>query len=64
MGTILPDRSKGQGRLVPPSATVWGYIRHELLYLGFALMEIALLTPIVLVILGCCLLYTSPSPRD
>lgn len=52
MGTILPDRSKGQGRLVPPSATVWGYIRHELLYLGFALMEIALLTPIVLVILG------------
>lgn len=52
MGAILPDRSKGKGQLVAPSATIWGYIRHELLYLGFALMEIALLTPIVLVILG------------
>ena len=38
--------------LVAPSTTLWGYIRHELLFLGFALMEIALLTPVVLVILG------------
>lgn len=43
---------KGRRILASPSSTVWGYLRHELLYLGFALMEIALLTPIVLVILG------------
>lgn len=52
MGTILPDGSKGQAQLIAPTTTIWGYLRHELLYLGFALMEIALLTPIVLVILG------------
>lgn len=38
--------------LAAPAATVWGYIRHELLFLCFALMEIALLTPVVLVGLG------------
>ncbi len=38
--------------LTTPTPTAWGYIRHELLYLGFALMEVALFTPVVLVILG------------
>jgi hypothetical protein len=38
--------------LAAPAATAWGYVRHELLFLGFALMEIALLTPVVMVILG------------
>lgn len=38
--------------LPPPAATVWGYARHEMLFLSFALMEIALLTPVVLVVLG------------
>lgn len=38
--------------LIPPAATVWGTIRHELLLLGFALMEIALLTPVAMVILS------------
>lgn len=43
---------KGRRVLIAPSATIWGYIRHELLFLGFALMEVALLTPIFFVILG------------
>ena len=38
--------------LTAPMPTAWGYVRHELLYLGFALMEVALFTPAVLVILG------------
>ena len=51
-GIIPLGEPKGRKSLVAPSATIWGYIRHEMLYLGFALMEIALLTPVVLVILG------------
>jgi hypothetical protein len=46
-GKTAPPR-----RLVSPAGTVWGYVRHELLFLGYALMEIALLTPVVMVILG------------
>jgi hypothetical protein len=38
--------------LVAPSPSIWGTVRHELLFLSFALMETALLTPVVLVILG------------
>ncbi|MBX7252555.1 MAG: hypothetical protein K1X50_11285, partial [Candidatus Promineofilum sp.] len=38
--------------LAAPAATAWGYVRHELLFLSFALMETALLTPLVLVVLG------------
>ena len=38
--------------LVAPAATLWGTVRHELLFLSFALMEIALLTPVVLNGLG------------
>ena len=38
--------------LVAPSPSVWGTVRHELLFLSFALMETALLTPMVLAILG------------
>ena len=38
--------------LVAPAATAWGTVRHELLFLSFALMETTLLTPVVLVILG------------
>lgn len=38
--------------LVAPSATVWGLLRHELLFLSYALLEIALITPVVLVILS------------
>ncbi len=38
--------------LLAPATTLWGYLRHELLFLCFALMEIGLLTPVVLVILG------------
>lgn len=45
--TSLPRRS-----LAATASTTWVYIRHELLYLTFALMEIALLTPVALVILG------------
>ena len=38
--------------LLAPATTLWGYLRHELLFLSFAAMETALLTPVVLVILG------------
>jgi len=38
--------------LIAPASTVWGTARHELLFLSFALMETALLTPVVLVVLG------------
>lgn len=38
--------------LVTPAATAWGFIRHELLFLSFALLETALLTPLVLIGLG------------
>lgn len=38
--------------LAAPASTAWGYVRHELLFLCFALMEIALLTPVLRVILG------------
>ncbi len=38
--------------LVAPATTAWGFMRHELLFLSFALMETALLTPVVLVVLG------------
>ena len=38
--------------LAAPAATAWGFARHELLFLSFALMETALLTPLVLVVLG------------
>lgn len=38
--------------LVAPVTTAWGFMRHELLFLSFALMETALLTPVVLVVLG------------
>lgn len=40
------------GGLIASSATLWGHVRHELLFLSYALMEIALLTPVILVILG------------
>jgi len=33
-------------------ALLWGYARQELLFLSYALMEIALLTPVIRVILG------------
>lgn len=33
-------------------STRWGYVRHELLYLALALMEISLSAPVILVILG------------
>lgn len=45
--TLSPARA-----LVTPAVTVWGYIRHELLFLSFALLEVSLLTPVALVILG------------
>ena len=35
-----------------PSPTLWGIARHELLFLSFALMEVSLALPIVLVLLG------------
>jgi hypothetical protein len=44
--------SAARRALIPPAATAWGYVRHELLYLCFALMEVSLLTPMALVILG------------
>jgi hypothetical protein len=49
MNAAPPAARRG---LASPAATVWGYVRHELLFLCFALMEIALLTPVVLVGLG------------
>lgn len=38
--------------LVAPSVSAWGLVRHELLFLSYALLEIALITPVVLVILS------------
>jgi len=38
--------------LVAPSVSLWGLARHELLFLCFALLEIPLITPVVLVILS------------
>jgi hypothetical protein len=35
-----------------PSLSAWGVVRNELLYLSYALQEVALLTPFALVILG------------
>lgn len=37
---------------VVPHSTIWVHLRQELLYLSFALMEIALVTPVALVIMG------------
>lgn len=42
----------GQRSLTATSATVWGYVRHELVFLGFAVMELALLTPVVMLFIG------------
>ncbi len=47
-----PGAGAARRGLVAPSPTLWGTIRHELLFLGYALMEIALATPVVLVILS------------
>lgn len=55
MSANIPRKSgdlQSHKSLMASTSTAWGYIRHELLYLGFALMEIALFTPVVLVILG------------
>lgn len=49
---FIPPEPARNRPLVATWATGWGYVRHELLYLAFALMEIALSTPVVLVILG------------
>ena len=46
--------------LVAPAATVWGMVRHELLFLSFALMEVALLTPMVLNGLGWARYWSTP----
>lgn len=46
--------------LVAPAATVWGMVRHELLFLSFALMEMALLTPMVLNGLGWARYWSTP----
>ncbi len=43
---------RGPRGLLAPSPTVWGAIRHELLYIGFALMEVALITPAAMMVLG------------
>lgn len=50
MSTAAATRQRRS--LVSPLATAWGYVRHELLFICFALMEVALLTPVALVILG------------
>lgn len=47
-----PRFGSARRALIAPAATLWGTIRHELLFLGYALMEIALVTPVVLVILS------------
>lgn len=47
MSAMPPSRG-----LVAPAETLWGTIRHELLFLSYALLEIALLTPVVMVLLG------------
>lgn len=49
--SVIPSPGAQRG-LVAPAATSWSYVRHELLYISFAVMEVALLTPIVMVILG------------
>ena len=50
--TAPPGAGAVRRGLVAPAPTVWGTIRHELLFLGYALMELALVTPVVLVILS------------
>lgn len=52
MNTARPLEPPTRRNLTAPAATAWGYARHELLFLGFALMEVALLTPVVMVILS------------
>ena len=42
----------GQRSLTSSSSSVWGYIRHELVFLSFAAMELSLLTPVVLLFIG------------
>jgi len=49
--SAAPPAPRARG-LVAPAATVWGTVRHELLFLSYAVLEVALLTPVVLVILG------------
>lgn len=46
------DLNNGQRRLTSSSASAWGYIRHELVFLGFAVMELSLLTPVVMLFIG------------
>ncbi len=54
--THSPTAARADGqtrrRLTAPSSSTWGILRHELLFLSFALLEIALITPLILVILG------------
>lgn len=50
--SAAPGLQPARRGLVAPAATAWGYVRHELLFLSLALMEIGLLTPFVLGILG------------
>lgn len=45
-------RTTAHRALAAPATTTWGTVRHELLFLSFALMEVALLTPGVVVGLG------------
>lgn len=53
VGRASATRGMGSRRgLVAPLPTIWGTIRHELLFLGYALMEVALITPVVMVILS------------
>lgn len=52
MNAARPLEKGDRRSLTAPAATIWGYIRHELLFLSFALMEIALVTPVVMVILS------------
>ena len=54
-GTAVSSRS-----LTASAAGLWGYVRHELLFISFALMETALLTPAVLVMLGWARFWPAP----
>jgi len=50
--TLPPPVTSPRRALVAPVNTAWAYLRHELLFLCFALMEVSLITPVAMVIMG------------
>ena len=69
IGAVSRTRSDRLGPLVDtgPFAVIRNplYVGNILIWAGFALSaRLVWLAPIAVLLLGACLLYTSPSPRD